>query len=269
MLITVFLIQAGAQTRSAPAARSVQRTPVIINDSTLFAALRVRNPLSGDFYAGVPFLWFKKDAQGHPYPGNGVIRSSDNKGLFQQFDNIEISLLNNARYAKDDLIDIYRSIRFVSFKGDNANLVRRIGRGKITRVEKDRVSAQIIQMWDVIKENDRIDKVQQFPSREPGSFDEVENRIAAEVVLRVEETVIPYLHQSVIIDKGSDQGVQPGYVFLVNSPIEKNTTEPSILGYAAHVDRTYSTLVILQMYGTRLKPGDQAIAVRKTRFEQE
>ena len=99
-------------------------------DSLILSALRSRNPLSGGFYASVPFFWTGRDASGNIYPGDAVVDKPSDRESYQQFDRISITPQKGASYSKGDTVDIYKSIRFVRFQKSIANLIKRTGRGK-------------------------------------------------------------------------------------------------------------------------------------------
>lgn len=264
-------------------ARAVDPAPLIPNallvgatatqsdaeDSLYLAISHLKNPLSAEFFAGVPFLWNVKDPEGNMFPGNGTILKSKDRISFSQFDNITISLQKKASYKNGDTLDIYHSIKLMTFKDRLVNLVRRVGVAVVTDDKCRIMQARVLKAWDAIGEGDRIAARTPFKSITIDSLVTGDRELDAFVFSRVEKTEVPYLYQSFIVDKGTDEGVAVGDVFLVYSEDKKKVSlqNPEVMAFAAHVDRQASTLVILKMYRTSLEPADRAVRVRRSLME--
>ncbi len=219
------------------------------------------------------FLWFTRDAKGLIYPGNAVIAQTgggdllknDSKKIFRQFDEISIEVFGKHAYKAGDTIDVFHSDRFVKFKGKTANLVRRTGRAQVTGVANDRVNAILFKIWDVVSEGDRIDTTAHSPSWEIDTLVDRDVVIRGTVFDRIESTESPYLFQTMICDRGTQDGVRFGDIFLIR-PV-KNIGRPSALGCIIHVGNESSTLVIEKLFDIAVVPGDTLELTKRIRFK--
>lgn len=220
--------------------------------------------ISSELLASSAFLWTEKDSRGYVLPGNGVVDKPDGKAAYQLHEKISVKPVGEANYKLGDTVDILRPIKLVSFKGKTANLVKRTGMAVVEGHSGSRLVVSIVQMWDLIKGGERIAPAASF---DPISLDSLvvpQNNLQASVVMRVEKTVAPYLHQSFIIDKGSDDGVKLGDHFKVfEKQKDDSLSEELLVGLVSNVTPSASTLVILKLYRGRLKKGDQAFLTHR------
>ncbi len=231
-------------------------------------ALSSESFFSSDYLARVGFLWFEKDARGKIFPGNGYLEECGKQEVFRRFDEVGAKTYDASAYREGDTVDIFHSLRFVGIRDRTANLVRRVGRGRVTRVAGKSVRLQLSEVWDIVSCRDRIAPVGRVPSYRVDRVVEPNIRIEAAIVERVENTVSPYPFQSVIVDVGARDGVQLGDVFQT-FPVEdeKTSAKPAALACVTNVQQRSSSLSIIKMYRNRVDPRDSTYLVKRIVFK--
>jgi hypothetical protein len=251
------------------------------NSENLADSLMSITVLRNDFFTAelvlrAGFLWFNKDRKGLIYPGNASITNpgsgdalkKESNTIYRQFDEIVIAVFGKNTYAVGDTVDVFHSDRFVKFKGKTANLVRRIGRARVTGVAGDRLNAMLFKAWDIVSEGDRIDTVTRFPTWEIDTLLDRDVVIRGTVFERIEPTESPYLFHSILCDRGTQDGVRFGDIFLVHPQGEsKSSGHPSALGCVIHAGIQSSTLVIEKLFDIAIAPGDTVELVKRIRFK--
>ncbi len=224
--------------------------------------------LSSHFFSSVPFLWTKKDSSGNMYPGNAVVEKPYRKGSYQLFDIISIRMGMGVAFVPGDTIDLFASIRFVRFKGTIANLVKRNGKAVVDKVEDRKISARLIEMSEVISGGERAEKSANTVLKGVYEFSQPEKAVAAEVFERVESTASPFLFQTLIIDKGENEGIRVGDVFAVYHKEKGKGVQYCMTGYAAHVNSRTSSLIIVSISSNTVSSGDSAALVLRSKPAQ-
>ena len=80
---------------------------------------------------------------------------------------------------------------------------------------------------------------------------------------------IPILFQTLILDRGSSDGIKLGDIFAVyHLEKKKNIANLSVIGYIAHVNQSSSSLVIITMSNGILSSGDKATLIRRSVFSE-
>jgi LysM repeat protein len=236
------------------------------NDSLILSSLRQRSLLSPAYFASAPFLWTQKDARGNRYPGNGTVKKPTDREAYQRFDILNIELFKDVSYEKNDTIDIYTSIKFFHYKNAPANLVKRTGRACVREVNEKTMRAQLIDMWDVIKGDERIAPALSFEPLEIDTITEPDISFEAEVFTRAEETESPYPFQTVILDRGKEDGVKIGDIFALYHRIENGSPQFSMVGYIVNVTQNSSSMSIMSIAINRVSEGDRAILIKRSVF---
>ena len=238
-------------------------------DSVLFNSLNNKNPFDGSFYAKVPFLWTEKDPQGNIYPGKGIVSKPENAS-YQQFDKITISPQVPDYFLVGDTLDIYSSIRFVEYEGKTANIVKRVGKCRILESAPNKIIAELFEQWDVICGLERVEKAIYFDAASVDSLFTAQIDVTGTIFTRVEESPSPYPYQTVIIDKGSQDGVEIGDVFGIYHVYGKNGVQRlTMVGIVSHINDRSSSLVLVTMLDNVLTVGDKVVLVRKIRFSRK
>jgi cell shape-determining protein MreC len=92
--------------------------------------------------------------------------------------------------------------------------------------------------------------------------------IQGTLVTRAEETESPYIFQTLILNKGSQDGVRIGDVFAVyHSKESEISTEVAVVGYTSNVQKNSSSMTIIKMSDNKISSGDRALLVRRTVFK--
>jgi hypothetical protein len=224
--------------------------------------------LSSHFFSSVPFLWTKKDSSGNMYPGNAVVEKPYRKGSYQLFDIISIRPGKGVAFVPGDTIDLFASIRFVRFKGTIANLVKKNGKAVVEKVEDRKILARLIEMSEVISGGERAEKSANTALKGVYEFSQPENPVAAEVFERVETTASPFLFQTLIIDKGENEGIRVGDVFAVYHKEKGIGVRYCMTGYAAHVNSRTSSLIIVSISSNTVFSGDSAALILRSKPAQ-
>ncbi len=237
-----------------------------VSDSTVIADFTQKCKLDKSFFAKVPFLWFDHDPQGNIYPGKGMVRKPENAS-YQRFDKLIIEPQQETFCKTGDTLDIYTSLRFIEIEGKVANLIKRSGRCKVIESAPRKVTALLFDQWDVITGDERVDK---SSSDFSGLIDTVTTpaiSITGAVVARAEQTPSLYPFQTVIIDKGENDGVQRGDIFgLYHTGKKVISWKLSAIGLAIHVNKSSSSLLLISLMQNELDDGDKAVLVRKAHF---
>jgi hypothetical protein len=222
------------------------------------------------------FLWFGKDAKGLIYPGNGAITKQDQKdplktstkNIYRQFDDVAIRIFGKHSYKAGDTVDVYHSDRLVRFKGKTGNLVRRIARARLTAASATLAQAILFKTWDVVTEGDRIDTMARFPSWEIDTIVDRDVTVRGTVFERIEPTEGSYLFQTLICDRGGQDGVRFGDIFLVYpQAAPPASARPSALGFVCRVGEQTSTLVIEKLFDAKVNAGDAVDLFKRIRFK--
>ena len=168
-------------------------------------------------------------------------------------------------------MDIFHSKKYLSHDGRIQSLVSRVGRGHISKAGKSGTAMVIDQIWDVIRNNDRISASTVFPNYIVDGFESPASPIEASVLERVESSEIAFMYQSFVIDRGEDSGLRLGDIFTVHDVSKKAGSDESAVSANAvataclvHLNKTSSTLVILGLKGTELSTGDRARIFKRT-----
>jgi hypothetical protein len=201
-------------------------------------------------------------------PGEGKIAAPKNRAtVYQRLDMAEVSPTGGAlNYKEGDTVDILAVGRQMSFSGNRGTLVTRAGRGVVVGHAGKRLVIQITDVWADMRGGEAVAKAATF---EPFYCDRLavaDKGIRAGVVLRLDNTPVPYLQQYIVIDKGSDAGVRIGDFFKVMDKESPNKiSEPIVEAQAVSVTPAASTLQVLKIYKGRLDIGDEAfLSLRAT-----
>lgn len=238
--------------------------------TSLYRSLVSKNYFTRDYLSKCGRLWMKEDDEGNVYPGNGRLDRCGKENVYRRYDELLAETYRPSVYSVGDIIQVIRSDRFVRYNGEVANLVRTIGRAKMVAVEENRVRAQLLEVWDVIRCDDRIARDVAIPERTIGAVQRISDQLQGKVFMRVETTESPYVYQNFIIDKGAADNVKLGDIFAVYPVSKKEVVDPnpSIISTVVNVQETSSTLAIIKMHSDNLKPGDIAKLTHRVVFDQ-
>jgi hypothetical protein len=250
----------------------------LLSDSLLSPNMRRRGHFTADFLEKTAFLWFGKDEKGLLYPGNAVIMNRENRGVFnryeqktyQQFDNIAIQPFpaSAASYHVGDTVDIVHSYRFVKFGGRTANLVRRTGRARITGAKGQTLTALLFKTWDVVQSDDRVDTLARCSDLITDTIIDPTVTVRGTFFCRVEQTEQLYLYHTIIIDRGSKDGVGLGDIFAIISCRGPAAGRTQAIACAVNIGETSSTLLIERLFDNNAAAGDTVVLVKRILFKK-
>lgn len=252
------------------------RTKAEVEDSLMVFTLYKQDYFASEFLDKLAFLWFDRDAKGLIYPGNAVIQKPTandplkkyDKDIFQQFDDVHVTVFGNNTYAVGDTVDVFHADRFVKFMGKTANLVRRVAKARVLTVSGTQLTAVLFKAWDIVSGGDRIDKTFHIQGREIDTITGPGTAIKGTVFERVEDTESPYLFQTFICDRGAKDGVAFGDLFFAYAGgTPADPAHPSLLGCAVNVGERSSTIAIEKMFINSVNPGDTLALVGHIRFK--
>jgi hypothetical protein len=243
-------------------------TQTFNTDSMLLSIIRSKDYLGGSFFKAVPFLWFARNSSGVLMPGESVLEAPPENAMYQLYDKIQLLIRNNELYKVGDSVDIYNYFRVIEYNKDRATVIKCVGSVKLTEVTKNKASGILYKVYDKVVGGEYIMKAEPLKSQEIDTLVSPDIAIQATLITRAEETQSPYIFQTLIIDKGSQDGVRVGDVFAMyrfkDGVLSKNV---AVTGYTANVQKTTSSLTIIKMSDNKLIPGDKGILFRRTVFK--
>ncbi|MGE5672234.1 MAG: LysM peptidoglycan-binding domain-containing protein [Fibrobacterota bacterium] len=238
------------------------------SDSPLLSIIRSKDHLGGSFFKAIPFLWFTRNSSGVLMPGESVIDAPPENAMYQLYDKIQLSIKNNELYKVGDSVDIYNYFRVIEHNKARATIVKCVGSVKLTEIMKNKASGLLYKVYDKVVGGEHLMKAEPLKSQEIDTLVSPDVAIQATLITRAEETESPYVFQTLIIDKGSQDGVRVGDVFAMyrvnDGVMSKNV---AMTGYTANVQQTTSSLSIIKMSDNKLSPGDKGILFRRTVFK--
>jgi len=233
--------------------------PVVGGPSLILAGsnMRLGTEISARALATAPYLHFDRNA----LPGEGKVMPPKGRTVFQQFDRITVKPLGRKlSFGVGDTVYVVNKMRWVSFKGRPALITVRVGSGVVLGYAGKSAVVSLNEIWGEINGGESIAKAASFKPLQSERLTAPETEVRASVVLRVEETVVPYLHQYIIIDKGSEAGVRPGDFFSIMEKARPNRLSEELMkGQVVNVSSNSATLVIQKLRHSRVSAGDEAV----------
>lgn len=221
--------------------------------------------LSSHLFSSVPFLWSKKDSSGNIYPGNATVEKPAGKETYQLFDIVTLRPAKGVVYISGDTLDLFTSIRFVRFKNSVANLIQKVGRAVVIKTEDKKITARLFEMSEVVKGGERASRSAAVALKGIYKFEKPDSAIKAEVYERTESTPSPYLFQTLILNQGESKGIRIGDVFAVYHYDKEKVARYSMTGYAAHVTKESTSLIIVSISNNEVSAGDSAIIILRSK----
>lgn len=213
--------------------------------------------ISAKALASAPFLHFDRRA----LPGEGKVMPPKDRTVFQQFDRVTVKPTGKKlTFKAGDTVDVLNKMRWVSFKGKPALVTVRVGRGVVVGYAGKRAVVNLYELWGAVNGGESIAKAVSFAPLASERLTASDGEVKASVVLRVEETGRPYLHQHIIIDKGSEAGVRMGDFFkIVEKAAPDRLSEEIMKAQVVNVSASSATLVVQKLRRGQVAAGDEAI----------
>lgn len=239
----------------------VDFAPVVQSETGIIdveSSMRLGTEISAEALASAPYLHFDR----RKLPGEGRILPPKDRTVFQLFDRVTVKPSGRKlTVITGDTVDVFNKMRWFSFRGKPALLTKRVGRGVVVGYAGDRAVVSLHDIWGPISGGESIAKTAAFQAFQCERLTESgAGSIKASVVQRVEDTATPYLHQYLIIDKGTGAGVKLGDFFSVMERARPNKLSEELLkGQVVNVSSTSATLVVQKLRRDQVSVGDEAV----------
>lgn len=237
-------------------------------DSMLLSIIRSKDQLGGSFFASVPFLWFERNASGVLLPGESVLNPPSDRAMYQLYDKLSLTAKKGESFKIGDSLDIYNYMRVVEYNRARATVLKCVGSANVVEVKGAKVFVTLYNVFDKVLGGEHIMKAHHLKNREIDTLVAPDVAIQGTLITRAEETESPYIFQTLILNKGSLDGVRIGDVFAVyHSKESEISTEIAMVGYTSNVQKSSSSMTIIKMSDNKISSGDRALLVRRTVFK--
>ncbi|MDR2591501.1 MAG: hypothetical protein LBC59_01675 [Chitinispirillales bacterium] len=222
------------------------------------SSMRLGVELSAEALAAAPYLYYDNGKR----PGVGKVAYPKDHYIYRRFDNVVVKPIGGELPFKNgDTVDVLKYIKNVKVGGERACLVARIARGVVFAFVGDNAVVRLTDMWGKVTGSESVVRATPFipvyVDNKPAGGGA---NIGANVILQLDATVAaPYMHQYIVLDKGSEAGVKIGDFFrVVDKERHDRLTEELVEAQVLNVTPKASTLLLQKIYRERLKPGDRA-----------
>jgi len=212
--------------------------------------------LSVEALAAAPYLHYDNGKS----PGVGKVARPKDRDIYQRFDKVTVKPIEKELPFKiGDTVDVLKPIRKVKIGDERARLVARTARGVVIGFAGKNAVIILVDMWGKVVGSERVAKSTPFlpfyvDNKSVGAVN-----LKANVVVYIDRSVTPYMHQYIVVDKGSDAGVKLGDFFTVKDRKRPNILpEELVEAQALNVTAKASTLLLQKVYADRLRFGDEA-----------
>jgi hypothetical protein len=239
----------------AGTAKPAAPKPPSVLDAESSARLGVE--LSAEALAAAPYLYYDNGKS----PGVGRVAFPRDRDVYQRFDKAVVKPTGSRLpFTIGDTVDVLKYIGRFKVGGERTCLMARTARGVVLGFAGKNAVVRLIDLWGTVAGSERVVKSASFVplyvdnKKASGTAD-----VKAKVILHIDKTVAPFMHQYIIIDKGSEAGVKIGDFFRVTDRrrsdyFPEELAEAQVLNVTAKA----STLVLQKVYGDRLEFGDEA-----------
>jgi hypothetical protein len=237
-------------------------------DSMLLSIIRSKDQLGGSFFSSVPFLWFERNASGVLLPGETVLDSPSDRAMYQLYDKLSLTVKKGESFKIGDSLDIYNYMRVIEYNRSRATVLKCVGSANVVEVKGDKVFVALYKVFDKVLGGEHVMRAHHLKNQEIDTLVAPDVAIQGTLVTRAEETESPYIFQTLILNKGSQDGVRIGDVFAVyHSKESEISTEVAVVGYTSNVQKNSSSMTIIKMSDNKISSGDRALLVRRTVFK--
>ena len=219
--------------------------------------MRLGVELSAEALAAAPYLYYDKGRK----PGVGKVAAPKDRDIYLRFDKVIVRpIVKEPPFKIGDTVDVLRTMKKIKVGGESARLVARAARGVVLGFAGKNAVVRLDDVWGKVAGSERVAPSTPFipvyiDIKPAGGAEDVK----ASVILHIDKSVTPYLHQYIVVDKGSEAGVKVGDFFKVTDRKRSNYySEELVEAQALNVTAKASTLVLQKVYKERLKRGDEA-----------
>jgi len=246
-------LAAPAQSQLAAGKAVMPKSGIVDAASTM----RLGVELSAEALAAAPYLHYDNGKS----PGVGRVLPPKDRDIYLRFDKVMVEPVRKELPLKTgDTVDLLKSIKKIKVGGERARLVGRVARGIVLGFAGKNAIVSLIDVWDKVEGFERVARstpfIPVYIDNKPAGGAEVK----AKVVLHLDGgSVAPYMHQYVVLDKGSEAGVKLGDFFTVTDRARPNRMPEELAeAQVLNVTAKASTLLLQKVHNDRLRLGDEA-----------
>jgi hypothetical protein len=223
------------------------------------SSMRLGVELSAEALAAAPYLYYNDGKN----PGIGRVVPPQDRNVYQRFDRVAVKPVGGNELSSlkaGDTVDLLRSIKRVKVSGTRTRLVVRTARGVVLGFAGKDAIIRLVDVWGKVAGYERVVKstpfIPVYIDNQPAA---PKVDIKARVVLYLDRSVVPYMQQYIVVDKGSDAGVRLGDFFRVmDQERSKYLSEELVEAQVLNVTAKASTLLLHKVHNDRLRFGDEA-----------
>jgi len=221
------------------------------------ASVRLGVELSAEALAATPYLYYNDGKN----PGVGRVVPPQDRGIYHRFDKVTVKpIVKDMALNIGDTVDLLKPIRKLKVSGERARLVARTARGVVLGFAGKDAVIRLVDVWGKVAGYERVVKstpfIPVYIDNQPAA---PKVDIKARVVLYLDRSVVPYMQQYIVVDKGSDAGVRLGDFFRVMDQERSNyLSEELVDAQVINVTAKASTLLLHKVHNDRLRFGDEA-----------
>jgi hypothetical protein len=222
-------------------------------------SMRLGVELSAEALAAAPYLYYNDGKN----PGIGRVVPPQDRNVYQLFDRVTVKPIGGNELSslkEGDTVDLLRAIKKVKVSGTRTRLVARTARGVVLGFAGKDAVVRLVDIWGKVAGYERVVKSTPFvPVYIDNKPTAPKVDIKARVVLYLDKSVVPYMQQYIVVDKGSDAGVRLGDFFRVKDKERSNhLSEELVEAQVLNVTEKASTLLLHKVHNDRLRFGDEA-----------
>jgi hypothetical protein len=224
------------------------------------SSMRLGVELSAEALAAAPYIFYGKGKE----PGVGRVAPSRDRSFYQRYDKVLVRPTwkkgKPSPFKAGDTVDVLRSVKKLKIGKERVCLVARTARGAVVGFAGNMAIVLLTDVWDRVSGSERLVPTTRFiPVYFDNKPDDKGQGLKARVITRVDNTISPYMHQYIVLNKGADAGVKLGDFFKVMDRAHpKRFAEALVEAQAVNVTGKSSTLLLHKIYNERLNPRDEA-----------
>jgi hypothetical protein len=224
------------------------------------SSMRLGVELSAEALAAAPYIFYGKGKE----PGAGRVAPHRDRSFYQRYDKVVVKPTwkkgESPPFKVGDTVDVLRSLKKLKIGKERVRLAVRAARGAVVGFADNMALVLLIDVWDKVSGSERIAPAASFvPVYFDNKPDDKGQGIKARVIMCVDNTISPYMHQYIVLNKGSEAGVKLGDFFKVmDREHPKRFAEALVEAQAVNVTGKSSTLLLQKVYRERLNPRDEA-----------
>ena len=223
---------------------------------------------SAEFLARAGFVEFMgthSEEKSKPFAAV-TISSTDLGGYFKPYDHVSVTL-KDISLNPGDTVDVVHADAPFSIEKKKAVVNHRVARGRVLSVDKAVAEIELLQVWGVVKNGDRLERAANFTVREVDTLLMPERVITTTIAAMVGDPAAVFLYNQFIIPQGLSDGVALGDIMAGRSSDKKELGKPTLVAAVINVQEKTSTLTVLKMFTDKIMAGDTVQTIKRIRFK--